>query len=163
MVRSVVTTAVAFASGVIVARGLGPADTGIYALVVWIALATTIVFGHGLALTLNKLVAQQDVESKSEIGNIVAFGIKLQVLLAALGATALALAAGVLADAFQVPGSEELFVLAALLVAAQALIDLFSAPIIGLERQGLLVPLKTIWVVAQLAAAAFVLYVVDRG
>ena len=108
-------------------------------------------------------MAQQDVESKSEIGGIVAFGITLQVLLAALGASALALAAGVLADAFQVPGSEELFVLAALFVAAQALLDLFSAPINGLERQGLLVPLKTIFVVAQLVAATFVLYVIDGG
>jgi O-antigen/teichoic acid export membrane protein len=164
MLRSVVSSAVAFATGVVVARALGPADTGIYALVVWIALATTIVFAHGLALTLTKLVARQDADTGSaEIGGIVAFGIKLQVLLAALGASALALAAGVLADAFQVPGSEELFVLAALFVACQALMDLFSAPITGLERQGLLVPLKTIWVVAQLAASTFVLYVVDSG
>jgi O-antigen/teichoic acid export membrane protein len=164
IVRSVVTTAVAFVSGVVVARGLGPADAGIWALVIWIALATSVVVGHGLALTLTKLVAQQDADTGSaEIGSIVAFGTKLQVLLAALGASALALAAGVLADAFQVPGSEELFVLAAFLVACQAFIDLSSAPITGLERQGLLLPLKTILVVAQLAASAFVLYVLDAG
>ena len=164
MVRSVVTTAVAFVSGVVVARGLGPADAGIWALVIWIALATSVVVGHGLALTLTKLVAQQDADTGStEIGGIVAFGIKLQVLLAALGASALALAAGILADAFQIPGSEELFVLAAFMVAGQAFIDLSSAPINALERQGLLLPLKTILVVAQLAASAFVLFVVDAG
>ena len=164
MVRSVVTTAVAFVSGVVVARGLGPADAGIWALVIWIALATSVVVGHGLALTLTKLVAQQDADTGStEIGSIVAFGIKLQVLLAALGASALALAAGILADAFQIPGSEELFVLAAFMVAGQAFIDLSSAPINALERQGLLLPLKTILVVAQLAASAFVLFVVDAG
>lgn len=164
MLRSVVGAAVAFATGVVVARALGPADTGIFALVTWIALAATIVFAHGLGMTLNKLVAQRDAETESaEIGGIVAFGIKLQVLVAALGGVALALSAGVLANAFQTPGSRGLFALAALLAAAHALIEVFSAPINALERQGLLVPLKTIWVVALLIAATVVLYVVDGG
>ena len=164
MLRSVVTAAVAFATGVVVARGLGPADTGIYALVVWIALATTIVFAHGLALTLNNLVAQKDVETESgEIAGSSRSGSSSRCSWQRSVRRRSCWHRVCSPMRSRRPDRQELFALIALFVAAQALMDLFSAPINALERQGLLVPLKTIWVVAHLVASMFVLYVVDWG
>ena len=160
--RSVVGTIVAFATGVVVARFLGPSETGIYALAIWVALAVTIVISDGLALTLTKVIAQQDVESKlPDIRGIVAFGIQLQLILVLLGAGALALGSGLLADAFDVPDAQGVFTLAAVLAASHALMNVFSAPLNALERQGLLVPLKTTWVTASLVVTIVALVVFD--
>ena len=162
--RSVMGAAVAFATGVVIARQLGPADTGVYALVIWVAYATQIVFADGLAHAITKYVAQHDPRTEGPtIGGVVAFAIRTQLLLAAVGATVLVAASGVLADAFDTPDAQELFALAAILFVSHAFIVAFSAPLTGLERQGLLLPLRLTWVVAQLIAATIVLVVLDLG
>ncbi|MBA3374998.1 MAG: oligosaccharide flippase family protein [Actinobacteria bacterium] len=160
--RSVIGALVAFATSIVIARALGPTQTGVYTLVIWVALATTLIVSEGLALTITKSVAQHNVRTQREaIIRIVAFGIRTQLVVAAIGASALALASGFLADAFNAPGAERLFGLAAFLVFFGALIEMFSAPILGLERHGLLVPLKTVWVIAWLVSVTVVLIVLD--
>jgi len=164
VVRSIIGVVVAFATGIVIARNLGPTQTGIYALAVWVAVATTIVFSDGLTHAITKYVAQYDVRTqREEIGRIVRFGIRAQLVVAVIGACALALASGLLADAFNTPDAQSLFAIAALLVVSGALIQTFSAPINALERQGLLLPLKTIWVIAHLLVTAVVLVILDAG
>jgi O-antigen/teichoic acid export membrane protein len=160
--RSVIGAVLAFATSIVIARGLGPTQAGVYTLVIWVALATTIIVSEGFALTITKSVAQHVLSTQREaIVKIVAFGIRTQLVLAAIGASALALASGFLAEAFNAPEAQRLFVLAALFVAFGALIEVFTAPIIGLERQGLLVPLKTAWGIAVLVAATIMLVLLD--
>ena len=162
--RSVMGAGLAFATSVVIARGLGPTQAGVFTLVQWVAIGTTILVAEGLAATITKFVAQRDVRTQREaIAGIVAFGIRTQLVVAAIGASVLALASGLLADAFNTPEAQQLFLLAALLVLFGALIEMFTAPIVGLERQGLLVPLKTVWVLAQLIAATVVVVILDAG
>lgn len=162
--RSVIAAGVAFSTGIVVARGLGPTDTGVYALVIWVAHATTVIVSDGLGLTLTKQVAQHGLQTESaRLGGLVAFAMKIQFVLAVLGGAALVVLSGSLANLFGTPEAQALFVIAGALVFSQAFMDMFSAPINGLERQGLLVPLKTAWVISQLIAATIVLLVLDAG
>jgi O-antigen/teichoic acid export membrane protein len=162
--RSAVGTVVAFATGIVVARFLGPSDTGIYALAIWVALAVTIVVSDGLALALTKAIAQQDAGADAKkVRGVVVFGIGLQSILVVLGAGALALASGGLAEAFGIPASGDIFLLAALLAGANAFMNVFSAPLNGLERQGLLVPLRTVWVIASFVVTTIALVVFDAS
>jgi O-antigen/teichoic acid export membrane protein len=163
-VRSVIGAAIAFATSVVVARGLGPTELGYYTLAVWTALGATIVLSEGLSVTIVKSVSQHDLRAdRPTVLKIVGFGVRTQLAVAFAGAAVLALAAGLLAEAFGIPGGRELFVLAAVWVVFGSFIEVVDAPIFGAERQGLLLPLKTALVAGQLAAAAFVLFVLDAG
>jgi O-antigen/teichoic acid export membrane protein len=162
--RAVLGAGLAFATGIIVARGLGPTDAGVYTLVIWVALAANIILSSGMASTLTKFVAQLDLRTdRAAVASVVAFGIRVQLTAATVGALVLVAASGLLASAFDIPDAQRLFVLSALIVLSYSSIDILTAPIIGLERQGLLVPLKTAWALVWLISAATALIVFDAG
>jgi O-antigen/teichoic acid export membrane protein len=153
-----------FATSIIIARGLGPADTGVYTLIIWTAIATTTFVSNGLAFSIMKFVAQYDVRTRREtVVSVIGFGLRAQVALALAGGLALAAASGLLAGAFGIPEAQALFALTALIVVFNALGETMTAPILGLERQGLLVPIYAVHGLAMLAGAVVVMDVLDAG
>jgi len=162
--RAVFGAAFGFATGVVIARGLGPDETGVYTLVVWTGIAASIMFCDGLNVTILKFVAQRDVRGERDmIGRIVGFGIRAQVGIVSLGTLLLVLLSGVMADAFNVPGSRELFVVGAAVFAFTSLTSTFAAPLFGVQRPGWLLPLTIVQGLALVSTAAVVLGVLDAG
>jgi O-antigen/teichoic acid export membrane protein len=150
------------ATSIVIARELGPADTGIYVLAVWTTIVALSIVGKGFAFSIMKSVAQYDlVLRRNTIVGIVGFALRAQAALAVVGAAVVAACSGPLANLFDAPEAQPVFVLASLLVFTQALIDVSAAPITGLERQGLLVPLVAMHALALFAAAVIVLHGLD--
>lgn len=164
VLRALVGAATGFVTSVVIARGLGPSETGVYTLVNWTAIAATTVVSGGLGFSIARFIAQHDARTeRGTIVGIFGFGLRAQLLLALFGAAVVALASGLLADGFDIPGGQTLFALAALLVLFGALSQTLEAPIFGLERQTLLLPITASLGFGLLTAALVVLHVLDSG
>ena len=109
ILRAVLGAGLAFATGIVVARGLGPSDTGVYTLVIWVALAANIILSSGLCNAVTKYIAQFDLGTdRPGVASVVAFGIRTQLKTAVAGALILVAVSGPLASAFDAPDARPL-------------------------------------------------------
>lgn len=141
----VVSSAALFLTSVVVARALGPSDTGLYALVNFSIFALTTIAANGLAFSVAKFVAQYDgASSRDLVSAVAAFGQRAG-LAAAVGlALLLAALSSPIAAAFGEPESGELFLLAAVVAVPSAMTRMVAAPLQGLQRQAVFLPLALI-------------------
>jgi O-antigen/teichoic acid export membrane protein len=161
---SLIGAGAGFATSIVIARGLGPTGAGVYTLIIWTAIGATSIVSAGLTFAITKFVAEYDPRTQREtLVEVVGFGLKAQLLLALAGGAALALGSGLLAKAFNIPDAQSLFALASLVVMLGALTQASAAPIAGLERQALLVPLGALNVLGLLGGAIVVLLVWDAA
>jgi O-antigen/teichoic acid export membrane protein len=161
---SLIGAGAGFVTSIVIARGLGPTGSGVYTLVIWTAIGATSIVSAGLTFAIIKFVAQYDLRTQREtLVAVVGFGLRAQALLALAGGAALALGSGLLAEAFNIPDAQSLFALASLVVVLGALTQASAAPIAGLERQALLVPLGALNVLGLLGGAIVVLLVWDAA
>ena len=165
---SSITTAIGTGAGllasIVIARGLGPSDMGVYTLVTWTAIAITTIVSAGVAFSAIKFIAQYNTQAGREtIIAIAGFGLRVQLALAVIGGSLLAVGSGLLAELFGVPQAQEFFALSALVVVVGALIPTIGSTMMGLERQGLIVPLVAAHGLGLLAAAFLVLNVLHAG
>ena len=161
---SLIGVSAGFATSIVIARGLGPSEAGVYTLIIWTAIATTSIVSAGLTSSIIKFVAQYDPGTQGQtLVKIVGFGLRAQGFLALAGALVLVLCSGLLAQAFDIPEAQSLFALVSLVVILGALFQASTAPIAGLERQGLLVPLGALNGLGLLAGAVVVMLLFDAA
>jgi O-antigen/teichoic acid export membrane protein len=140
-----VQAAALFVSGVLVARFLGPVDTGLYALVNFAVVIVVTLGASGLNFAGAKFVGQHDVEeTHGEVRSIAAFVVRAGLVTALVLAGVLAALSGVLADLFDQPRSASLFVLGALVSVPMTLTRVVAGPLQGLQRQAVFLPLALV-------------------
>jgi len=141
----VVSSAALFLTSVVIARVLGPSDTGVYALVNYTIFGVTTLAATGLAFSVSKFVAQYDDDSSHDVVRAVAgFGQRVGLAVAVGLALLLAALSSPIAAAFDQPGSGELFVLAAVVAVPSAMTRMVAAPLQGLQRQAVFLPLALV-------------------
>lgn len=154
----VITSVALFATGVVVARTLGPAETGVYNLLTFTIVVLVTLASSGIGIAATKYAGQYDSEEQREqVAAIIRFGIRASALAALVCAGVLVLAAPGLAAAFDLPGESALFVLAALAAVPLAVRRAVEGSLQGLQRQAVLLPLALAQGLALLGASAGVL------
>jgi O-antigen/teichoic acid export membrane protein len=158
IVSGIASAGTLFVASVIIARSLGPKETGIYALVAWTIFAVSTLGANGLGLSITKFTAQYDDAAEGGTSSaVIRFGLRAGFVLALVLALILAATSEPLARALGEPRAGGLLVLAAVVAVPASLVRLARFPLQGLERQAILLPLALVQGVLTLAGTAAVL------
>lgn len=158
VLTGVVTSVALFATSVVIARTLGPADTGVYNLLTFTIVVVVTLASSGIGITATKYAGQYDSEEQREqVAAIIRFAIRACGLTALVIAGLLALASPGLAAAFDQSGKSFLFALAALAAVPLSLRRAVEGSLQGLQRQAVLLPLAMAQGLALLGGSAGVL------
>ena len=118
-----------------VARQLGPANYGIFNLVLWITGIFSWVVGMGLIHAVTKFVAEHHEKKNENItGAIVGFVFKLELILSAVTTVILCFFVTPIADFFFTPKESFFFLLAFLGIVPGVVTAIFSATIEGIQK-----------------------------
>lgn len=158
VLTGVVTSVALFATGVLVARALGPDDTGVYNLLTFSVVVVLTLASSGLGIAASKYVGQFDAaEGEAQVAAVIRFAIRACAVATIALAGLLALAAPGLASLFGQPGEGALFALAALAAVPLALRRAVEGSLQGLQRQAVLLPLALAQGLGLLGGSAAVL------
>ncbi len=118
-----------------VARQLGPADYGIFTLVLWIGSTLSWIIGMGLTHAVTKFIAEYSGRNEpAELGPIVSFVLKIEIALAIGSAAILIFFRTEIADYFFSPSESFFFFLAFLGILPGVITAIFSATIEGIQK-----------------------------
>lgn len=146
-------------TGIVVARFLGPDETGLYALVNWGVVVVVTLAATGVGFAAMKFVAQHHGEGADgdEVASIARFSVRAGIVGAVLAGAVFAAASGPLARAFGEPRARDLFLLGACVAVPLAITRVVAGPLQGLQRQALFLPLTLAQGLLFLAGSAAVL------
>jgi len=160
-INTAVTIVVGIALSVIIARFLGPANYGVYSLLIWVLGVLSLISLMGFPFTIQKYVSEYDGRKEQDtIRKIIAFVLKIEVFWGVIVAILLIILADRLSLWLRHPEFKNFFWIIALLLVPSAVSTILTSVTKGLQ---IFKNIMVVTVIRLILSLVFILLVLNRG